>query len=174
MNKDFFSKERFKYIIILALFNYIFLGTEYLFDNIVGDIKPQSVVTAQSYILGASVLGFLFFAIIKKYINKMNSIHNAEKEKIKGAVINNIVTIIFALCTNIIGKIVALLKRLILAILAVFNPGMVPELAAVEDTHIEQINSTEHNYEYISDDYQIKVQEKFVSEYRNLDASVNN
>lgn len=70
MNKDFFSKERFKYIIILALFNYIFLGTEYLFDNIVGDIKPQSVVTAQSYILGASVLGFLFFAIIKKYINK--------------------------------------------------------------------------------------------------------
>ena len=44
MNKDFFSKERFKYIIILALFNYIFLGTEYLFDNIVGDIKPQSVV----------------------------------------------------------------------------------------------------------------------------------
>ena len=70
MNKDFFSKERFKYIIILALFNYIFLGTEYLFDNIVGDIKPQSVVIAQSYILGASVLGFLFFAIIKKYINK--------------------------------------------------------------------------------------------------------
>lgn len=70
MNKDFFSKESFKYIIILALFNYIFLGTEYLFDNIVGDIKPQSVVTAQSYILGASVLGFLFFAIIKKYINK--------------------------------------------------------------------------------------------------------
>ena len=70
MNKDFFSKERFKYIIILALFNYIFLGTEYLFDNIVGDIKPQSVVTAQSSILGASVLGFLFFAIIKKYINK--------------------------------------------------------------------------------------------------------
>lgn len=70
MNKDFFSKERFKYIIILALFNYIFLGTEYLFDNIVGDINPQSVVTAQSYILGASVLGFLFFAIIKKYINK--------------------------------------------------------------------------------------------------------
>lgn len=70
MNKDFFSKERFKYMIILALFNYIFLGTEYLFDNIVGDIKPQSVVTAQSYILGASVLGFLFFAIIKKYINK--------------------------------------------------------------------------------------------------------
>lgn len=70
MNKDFFSKERFKYIIILALFNYIFLGTEYLFDNIVGDIKPQSVVTAQSYISGASVLGFLFFAIIKKYINK--------------------------------------------------------------------------------------------------------
>ena len=69
MNKDFFSKERFKYIIILALFNYIFLGTEYLFDNIVGDIKPQSVVTAQSYILGASVLGFLFFAIIKKYSN---------------------------------------------------------------------------------------------------------
>lgn len=111
---------------------------------------------------------------LKKYINKMNSIHNAEKEKIKGAVINNIVTIIFALCTNIIGKIVALLKRLILAILAVFNPEMVPEPAAVEDTHIEQINSTEHNYEYISDDYQIKVQEKFVSEYRNLDASVNN
>ena len=111
---------------------------------------------------------------IKKYVNKMISIHNSEKEKFKGAVINNIVTIIFTLCTNIIGKIAALLKRFILAILAVFNPGMVLEPAAVEDTHIEQINSTEHNYEYISDDYQIKIQEKFVSEYRNLDASVNN
>ena len=61
---------------------------------------------------------------IKKYVNKMISIHNSEKEKFKGAVINNIVTIIFTLCTNIIGKIAALLKRFILAILAVFNPGI--------------------------------------------------
>ena len=50
---------------------------------------------------------------IKKYVNKMISIHNSEKEKFKGAVINNIVTIIFTLCTNIIGKIAALLKRFI-------------------------------------------------------------
>ena len=63
MNKDFFQKERFKYIIILALFNYIFLGTEYLFDNIVGDIKPQSVVTAQSYIFGVQVYGLLFLPL---------------------------------------------------------------------------------------------------------------
>lgn len=53
----------------MALFNYIFLGTEYLFDNIVGDIKPQSVVTAQSYIWVQVYWAFIF-AIIKKYINK--------------------------------------------------------------------------------------------------------
>lgn len=70
MNKDFFSKERFKYIIILALFNYIFLGTEYLFDNIVGDIKPQSVVTAAKLHFGCKCIGLFIFAIIKKYINK--------------------------------------------------------------------------------------------------------
>ena len=63
MNKDFFSKERFKYIIILALFNYIFLGTEYLFDNIVGDIKPQSVVTAQSYIWVQVYWAFYFLPL---------------------------------------------------------------------------------------------------------------
>ena len=67
MNKDFFSKERFKYIIILALFNYIFLGTEYLFDNIGRHKVIKSVVTAQSYILGKCIGLFIFCHYKKIY-----------------------------------------------------------------------------------------------------------
>ena len=34
MGKKFWNRERGKMIIALALFNYVFLGAEYLFDNI--------------------------------------------------------------------------------------------------------------------------------------------
>ena len=43
----------------LAFFYFVFLGTEYLFDNRMAVCTdPDVVVLAQSYILGVSVLGF--------------------------------------------------------------------------------------------------------------------
>lgn len=54
-------------IILIALFNFIFLGTEYLFDNMMALVTGQEdVVMAQSYILGASVIGFCLFPIARK------------------------------------------------------------------------------------------------------------
>ena len=44
---------------ILTLFNFVFLGTEYLFDNMMMNlVDSDGVVLVQNYILGASVLGF--------------------------------------------------------------------------------------------------------------------
>ena len=49
-------------MLALAFFNFIFLGIEYQFDNMMALITgPEQVVTAQGYILGASVLGFLLY-----------------------------------------------------------------------------------------------------------------
>ena len=60
------NKKRVYAVIILALFNFIFLGTEYLFDNMMKYVTDsKGVVIAQSYILGASVLGFIIFPFIK-------------------------------------------------------------------------------------------------------------
>lgn len=49
-------------MVALALFNFIFLGTEYLFDNMMSLVtSPVNVVVAQGYILGASVIGFVLY-----------------------------------------------------------------------------------------------------------------
>ena len=51
----------------LAVFYFVFLGTEYLFDNRMAVCTdPAVVVLAQSYILGVSVLGFLSYSLIEK------------------------------------------------------------------------------------------------------------
>ena len=55
----------------LAVFYFVFLGTEYLFDNRVAlYTDPTGVVLAQSYILGVSALGFLAYSLIEKWISK--------------------------------------------------------------------------------------------------------
>ena len=49
-------------MLALAFFNFIFLGIEYQFDNMMALVTgPEQVVTAQDYVLGASVLGFLLY-----------------------------------------------------------------------------------------------------------------
>ena len=51
----------------LAFFYFVFLGTEYLFDNRMAVCTDTAgVVLAQSYILGVSVLGFLSYSLIEK------------------------------------------------------------------------------------------------------------
>lgn len=60
-----------KMIVMLAFFNFIFLGTEYLFDNAMTYVTDaKGVVVSQSYILGASVIGFLLFAPVKTVLKE--------------------------------------------------------------------------------------------------------
>lgn len=55
----------------LAFFYFVFLGTEYLFDNRMAlCTDPTGVVLAQSYILGVSALGFLAYSLIEKWKSK--------------------------------------------------------------------------------------------------------
>lgn len=55
-------------MLALAFFNFIFLGTEYQFDNMAALVTgPEQVVTAQGYVLGASVLGFLLYPAMASY-----------------------------------------------------------------------------------------------------------
>ena len=61
MAKEAPWKNRIRSVILLALFYFLFLGSEYLFDNsIIYHTDSHGVVIAQSYILGISTLGFLF------------------------------------------------------------------------------------------------------------------
>ena len=52
----------------LAVFNFLFLGTEYFFDDRMAELVPAGrVVWAQSIILTISVAGFLVYPILKRY-----------------------------------------------------------------------------------------------------------
>lgn len=63
--------KNIRVITILAFFSFVFLGTEYLFDNMMTYVTDsRGVVIAQSYILGASVLGFLLFPVINRFLKK--------------------------------------------------------------------------------------------------------
>lgn len=56
-------------VILVALFNFIFLGAEYLFDDMMAYVTDkEGVVIAQSYILGASVIGFILFPIAGRIV----------------------------------------------------------------------------------------------------------
>ncbi len=63
-------------IVILALFSFVFLGIEYIFDNIMACFTtPAGVVMAQNYILGASVIGFVIYPFLKKWISFTKKIY---------------------------------------------------------------------------------------------------
>ena len=63
MKNTFWKRERIEIMIALALFNYVFLGAEYLFDNMMAfQTDSGGVVLAQSYVLGSSTVGFLLLA----------------------------------------------------------------------------------------------------------------
>ena len=63
----------------LAVFYFVFLGTEYLFDNRVAlYTDPTGVVLAQSYILGVSALGFLAYSLIE--VNPGIPLHSRQRD----------------------------------------------------------------------------------------------
>lgn len=52
-------------IFMLAVFFFVFLGTEYLFDNcMMGMTDAAGVVRAQNQVLGVSAVGFLLYSWI--------------------------------------------------------------------------------------------------------------
>ena len=65
-------KEKYRNYILaiagLAVFNFLFLGTEYFFDNRMAElVSAERVVWAQSIILTVSVAGFLIYPVLKRY-----------------------------------------------------------------------------------------------------------
>ena len=61
------DRQSFQSLSALALFTFAFLGSEFFFDSRIGLlISAEGVVGAQAMILGASVVGFLAYALISK------------------------------------------------------------------------------------------------------------
>ena len=57
----------------LAIFYFVFLGDEYLFDNMIAHyLSSAKVVVAQSGILGISGIGFLCYFQIQRFISSKN------------------------------------------------------------------------------------------------------
>lgn len=55
----------------LVVFNFLFLGTEYFFDNRMAElVSADRVVWAQSMILTVSAAGFLIYPVLKRYRNR--------------------------------------------------------------------------------------------------------
>lgn len=69
--KQLVNQKNSTVIIALALFNFIFLGIEFLFDDCMAGIGVEAagVVAAQNYILGISVLGYLLYPCISDKIS---------------------------------------------------------------------------------------------------------
>ena len=58
-------------ILSIALFNFVFLGTEYMYDNMMMYVTDAgNVVTAQNYVLGISVIGFLLFPVVNRILER--------------------------------------------------------------------------------------------------------
>ena len=53
MKREFGDKKRLEAVFMLALFYFVFLGMEYLYDNMMSYVTDaRGVVLAESYILG--------------------------------------------------------------------------------------------------------------------------
>ena len=70
ITEDRLRTNRIYCIVVLALFLFVFLGMEYLFDNRMALVTDAAgVVVAQSYILAASAIGFALFPLLHRCCN---------------------------------------------------------------------------------------------------------
>lgn len=70
ITEDRLRTNRIYCIVVLALFLFVFLGMEYLFDNRMALVTDAAgVVVAQSYILAASTIGFALFPLLHRCCN---------------------------------------------------------------------------------------------------------
>ena len=71
-------------IVRLGVFFFVFLGLEYLFDNLMAAVTDSTgVVRAQSYVLGASAMGFLAYGMLPERIR--NAGHRRYRVLLEGA-----------------------------------------------------------------------------------------
>lgn len=69
MREKFWSRNRIRSILLLALFNLVFLGTEYVFVDVAAvQADAERTVLFQNYVLGSSVAGFLLFPLADRLI----------------------------------------------------------------------------------------------------------
>lgn len=73
MNKKWLNENSAPYVYSIALmgiFTFLFLGTEYLYVDVLSRLAPgNEVVLAQNYTLGISAIGFLLFPLLKRFSN---------------------------------------------------------------------------------------------------------
>lgn len=73
MKNELEQKNNLVAIGMLAIFYFVFLGGEYLFDNMIAHyLSSAKVVVAQSGILGISGIGFLCYFQIQRFISSKN------------------------------------------------------------------------------------------------------
>lgn len=78
MREKFWSGNRIRSILLLALFNLVFLGTEYVFVDVAAvQADAERAVLFQNYVLGSSVAGFLLFSLADRLIPER--FHRAER-----------------------------------------------------------------------------------------------
>lgn len=71
MDTKKYRKKLMQIILALAVFNFTFLGTEFLFDNMIGTITdPAGVTRAQNYVLGISAIGFILYPVLSYKMKK--------------------------------------------------------------------------------------------------------
>lgn len=73
-NIDSRKHDRTPYInavIMMGIFTFLFLGTEYLYDNMISFmVSKEKTVLAQNYALGVSTAGFLLYPFFNRFLKK--------------------------------------------------------------------------------------------------------
>lgn len=69
MKADISMRRNYISIILLAVFFFVFLGAEYLFDNCMMHVTDAAgVVRAQNYVLGVSAVGFFLYRSVSDFL----------------------------------------------------------------------------------------------------------
>ena len=73
MKKEHTKTENVYAVFALSIFYFVFLGAEYLFDNMIAYVvNSNEVVLAQNYVLGISAIGFCLFSFIDRMMRNRN------------------------------------------------------------------------------------------------------
>lgn len=69
--KKFFNTSYVIPVILMGIFTFLFLGTEYLYVNMISpQVSEQKTVLAQNYALGVSTIGFLLYPLYCRFLKK--------------------------------------------------------------------------------------------------------
>lgn len=63
------DKRNIRVIFMIALYNLVFLGTEYFFDNVCAVfVEENQVVLSQNIVLGVSAVGFVLYGFLTQWL----------------------------------------------------------------------------------------------------------